>query len=582
MPIGVFLSTVTDEFLLYREQLRGDLTRQNVAVKVQEDFKGLGHDTLTKLDTYIAHCDAVVHLVGEMTGSAPSDAEVRAWHDAHSDAVTKLPPLADALRDGTAISYTQWEAWLGLYHGKRLLTAKAEPLAPRGPRYEPTDASRAAQAAHLGRLAAMKRFPDCTFANVDVLAKHIVLTSILELLATEFGIQEATKRSVAEGFIAEMAARVSADPNLDLEGAKQAIRIAIGIYEEEIAGGRPQTNLGEIVDRALANAKRLTDEGKSKLARAALRKAVADLMHDDTDRRAALEARIGALYRNERDIALASYDADAAADAILAMANALHPDRREARRDALIAEGDALAEFGDKRGSNVHSISAIAIRRATLLLAVGPDEAGADRARLGVALQTLGARESGTARLEEAVSVYCLALEECTRDRVPLDWAAIQNNLGSVHRQLGERKSDTARLEGAVAAYRLALEEWTRDRVPLDWAMTQNNLGIALQTLGEREGGTTRLEEAVAAYRLALEERTRDRVPLGWATTQDNLANALAFLAERTRDRARMAEAISGMRDAAEVYRQGGVSNRLPIVEERIVEMEAALARMGA
>ena len=112
--------------------------------------------------------------------------------------------------------------------------------------------------------------------------------------------------------------------------------------------------------------------------------------------------------------------------------------------------------------------------------------------------------------------------------------------------------------------------------------MTQNNLGIALQTLGEREGGTTRLEEAVAAYRLALEERTRDRVPLGWATTQDNLANALAFLAERTRDRARMAEAISGMRDAAEVYRQGGVSNRLPIVEERIVEMEAALARMGA
>jgi hypothetical protein len=25
-------------------------------------------------------------------------------------------------------------------------------------------------------------------------------------------------------------------------------------------------------------------------------------------------------------------------------------------------------------------------------------------------------------------------------------------------------------------AYRLALEEMTRDRVPLDWAMTQNNL----------------------------------------------------------------------------------------------------------
>ena len=45
---------------------------------------------------------------------------------------------------------------------------------------------------------------------------------------------------------------------------------------------------------------------------------------------------------------------------------------------------------------------------------------------------------------------------------------------------LGERESGTARLEEAVAAYRAALEERTRERVPLDWAMTQNNLGNAL------------------------------------------------------------------------------------------------------
>ncbi len=72
--------------------------------------------------------------------------------------------------------------------------------------------------------------------------------------------------------------------------------------------------------------------------------------------------------------------------------------------------------------------------------------------------------------------------------------------------RLGERESGTARLEEAVAAYRAALEEWTRERVPLDWAATQNNLGNALRTLGERESGTARLDEAVAAYRAALEE----------------------------------------------------------------------------
>ncbi len=95
--------------------------------------------------------------------------------------------------------------------------------------------------------------------------------------------------------------------------------------------------------------------------------------------------------------------------------------------------------------------------------------------------------------------------------RVTLDWAT---NLGDALTRLGERESGTARLEEAVAAYREALKEWTRERVPLDWAMTQNNLGNALKSIGERESGTARLEGAVAAYREALKERTRERVPL--------------------------------------------------------------------
>ena len=55
-----------------------------------------------------------------------------------------------------------------------------------------------------------------------------------------------------------------------------------------------------------------------------------------------------------------------------------------------------------------------------------------------------------------------------------------------------------------MSAYRAALEEYTRERVPLDWAMTQNNLGIALRRLGERESGTARLQEAVAAFNACL------------------------------------------------------------------------------
>ena len=71
----------------------------------------------------------------------------------------------------------------------------------------------------------------------------------------------------------------------------------------------------------------------------------------------------------------------------------------------------------------------------------------------------------------------------------PLDWAMTQTSLGDALAKLGERESGTARLEEAVAASRAALEEDTRDRVPFGWAMTQLNLGDALAKLGEREVG---------------------------------------------------------------------------------------------
>ena len=130
---------------------------------------------------------------------------------------------------------------------------------------------------------------------------------------------------------------------------------------------------------------------------------------------------------------------------------------------------------------------------------------------LAVALETLGEREDGTARLEEAVAAYREALKEYDQRRAPLDWAATQMNLGNALARLGERESGTARLEEAVAAFREAMKEYTSARAPLDWAAAQMNLGNTLRVLGEREKGTARLEEAVEAYREALKEYTRER-----------------------------------------------------------------------
>ena len=83
--------------------------------------------------------------------------------------------------------------------------------------------------------------------------------------------------------------------------------------------------------------------------------------------------------------------------------------------------------------------------------------------------------------------------------------------------ELGERETGSVRLNQAVAAYRDALGELTVDRVPLEWATIQNNLGNVFMALGGRETGTARLKEAASAYRNALTRQDRDHAPLEWA-----------------------------------------------------------------
>jgi len=226
----------------------------------------------------------------------------------------------------------------------------------------------------------------------------------------------------------------------------------------------------------------------------------------------------------------------------------------------------ALAEctIGEQRGDSEALNRAIRAYRSSLIECT-QENAPLDWARiqnsLGSALLVLGSRESGTARLEEAVEACRAALDEYTRERAPLKWALTQNNLGNALQELGSRENNTSHLEEAVAAYRAALEEHTRERVPFDWAMAQNNLGLALSTLGSNESSTARLEEAVAAYRATLEEFTRERAPLNWATTQNNLGNALQELGSRENNTAHLEQAVAAYRGALEE----GTRERVPL-----------------
>ena len=119
--VKLFLSCVSGEFGVYRDALRNALTRPNVEVKIQEDFKALGGDTLKMLEEYVGKCEAVVHFVGEMAGSTPAATSV-------DDLLARRPEFEARLaakglgRDALkTLTYTQWEAWLAIGFDKDLL-----------------------------------------------------------------------------------------------------------------------------------------------------------------------------------------------------------------------------------------------------------------------------------------------------------------------------------------------------------------------------------------------------------------------------------------------------------------------------
>src|SRR5262249_12632276 len=61
----------------------------------------------------------------------------------------------------------------------------------------------------------------------------------------------------------------------------------------------------------------------------------------------------------------------------------------------------------------------------------------------------------------------------------------LHRQAGALYRQ-GDERGDNEALKDSIATWQIVLRYRARDRVPIDWAMTQNNLGIALEALGER------------------------------------------------------------------------------------------------
>jgi tetratricopeptide (TPR) repeat protein len=308
-------------------------------------------------------------------------------------------------------------------------------------------------------------------------AVYRVESQVLDLVATI----EATlggQIALTEQVLIQMAKRIALDvPDRDtaLRELDRAVTVAQRL---QIEGSRPSNHV-DFVDDVFARVAELNrqdalDEGADAFQAALNREAEES------------NARRSKILDGLVDQNILRRNADGVANALIQKLQLDHPDPT-AHFNALRAIQIEWYERGRDKGLNFDLSVSIALARHCLALGQDADQRGAALNNLGNALKTLGEREAGTDRLEQAVAAYTEALKERTRDRVPLQWAATQNNLGNALGDLGEREAGTDRLEQAIAAFTDALKERTRDRVPIDWAATMFNIGLTHLALADKD-----------------------------------------------------------------------------------------------
>ncbi|MEL6168779.1 MAG: hypothetical protein AAFR35_08805, partial [Pseudomonadota bacterium] len=279
-------------------------------------------------------------------------------------------------------------------------------------------------------------------------------------------VQSARESGVTDAQIIALAQEI-ADDISDTAQAFRELEVAVEDAKEFRARVERGSNADGVVADLLRRLQDLVDDGRLRDAQAEADATLAQWERDEADRaerakQTHIELIDAAIARD-----LEVRDEEAAAAKLIRKADLEAGGRADFK--ALRAIQDEWQVRGRDRGLARDQEVGIALARIVLTRAEGPDQRGAALNDLGLSLWERGARETGTDRLEEAVTAFRAALEEWTRDRVPLDWARTQMNLGTALATLGTRETGTDRLDEAVTAYRAALEELTRERVPLDW-----------------------------------------------------------------------------------------------------------------
>jgi len=224
---------------------------------------------------------------------------------------------------------------------------------------------------------------------------------------------------VAEALLIALAYDYAEGDAADLQGAYKGLRAALETAREMAARADLPDNTDAALSAVRAAVQRLNEAGDPDAAAAVIDDALAQ-------QKAGMAATLELGIQQDR----LRNEPEAAAEKVVQQ---VRLDVGEGEMfDALRVVFAEWYEYGRDAGLNFELEVAIALARASLSIANGFEQRGTAGNDLGVALVERGERESGTARLEEAVAAYRAALEERTRDKVPLQWAMTQMNLGAV------------------------------------------------------------------------------------------------------------------------------------------------------
>jgi tetratricopeptide (TPR) repeat protein len=257
-----------------------------------------------------------------------------------------------------------------------------------------------------------------------------------ELDARQRGIEQAleeeSQAAGARDLILEIARRSSGDAASTFEQAlprrrssgdapptfEQALANARAAFEEgqkAISAGGRERNLGPLVDDLLEKLGERTLAGDFDSGAGEADRAFAEWEKYEADRRAtSVAAGVGILSAGARQDILRRNFVGAAKR----YARIVDLENPNSRRAALRARQDEFYIEGRDKGVNASLEVAIELARLALAASRNGDDHLSVQNDLGLALTALGERETGTARLEEAVRAYRAALKD-KRVRVP-------------------------------------------------------------------------------------------------------------------------------------------------------------------